>query len=260
MANRTPGYIDGRRFRVGNVPTWGPVPDVPTPGSMEAYGIFDDFLSCEDLAGAGSTPTDQAVWEFWIQNAAAIAQADVVGGHAIITCGGANEDSGQITLGCLTSARSGGAFFLAAGKHLWFEARAKATNLGTAQLNIFIGLINPIDAAILANAGGALPNDDMLGFVVRDGESDYSFVGDKASAEDYNGLAVAIDTSYHYFGFYVNGVTDVTVYLDRVAIGVGAIATANIPVTGLMPAFAIKAGSAAAEVLTIDYVMCVQLR
>jgi len=260
MANRTPGYIDGRRFRVGNVPTWGSVPDVPIPGTMEAYGIFDDFLSCEDLNAAGSTPTDQGVWEFWIQNAATIAQADEVGGNAIITCGGLNEDSGQITLGCLKSARSGGAFFPAAGKHLWFEARAKATNLGTGQLNIFLGLIAPVNAAILADAGGALPNNNMLGFVVRDGETDYSFVGDKAAAEDYNGLGVAIDTSYHYFGFYVNGVTDVAVYLDRTLIAAGAVLTANIPVVGLMPAFAIKAGSAAAETLTIDYVMCVQLR
>ncbi|KKL91910.1 hypothetical protein LCGC14_1889940, partial [marine sediment metagenome] len=75
-----------------------------------------------------------------------------------------------------------------------------------------------------------------------------------------NGLAETVDSSWHYLGFYVNGVTDVTVYVDRAAVSAGAIATANIPVTGLMPAIAVKAGTGAAETIEFDYLMCVQLR
>jgi hypothetical protein len=254
-----PGYIDARRLRMGGMPQWGPVPALVTPGVMEAYGILEDFLGIEDLAAANSLATSQGVWEYWIQNAAGIAQADLAGGAGIITCGGADNDSGQITLGSLAG---GGAFWLAADHHLWFEARITAGVVAAGEFNYWVGLINPVNAAILADNGGALPNNDMLGFVVRDTEANWSFVGDNAGAEDMNALGAGcvVDANPHYIGFYVNGVTDVTVYYDRVAIAAGAIATANIPVTGLMPSIAVKAGAIAAETFTFDYVMCVQLR
>ena len=253
------GYIDGRRVRVGGMPFWGPVPSLLLPGTMEAYGILEDFMGIEDLAAANSIATSQGVWEYWIQNACGIAQADVAGGAEIMTCGGADNDSGQIILG---SAVGGGAFWLAANKHLWFEARVTAGLIAAAEFNYYIGLINPVGAAILADNGGALPNDDMLGFVVRDTEANWSFVGDRAGAEDLNplGAGCVVAAAPHYLGFYVNGLTDVTVFYDRVAIAAGAIATAQMPITGLMPAIAIKAGAIAAETLTVDYVMCVQLR
>jgi len=78
------GYIDGRRIRVGGVPVWGPVPSVLIPGTMEAYGIFEEFLGVEQLNIGGNSHD----WEFWIQNAAVLTQADVAGGVGIITCGG----------------------------------------------------------------------------------------------------------------------------------------------------------------------------
>ncbi len=257
MTKKNIGYIDGRRIRVGGVPTWGPVPDVLIPGSMEAYGIFEEFIGIEQLNIGGNSHD----WEYWIQNAAVFSQGDEAGGVALITCGGANNDSGQIILGGLAS---GGAFRLAAGKHLWFEARFKHTLVTSpAEIGLFAGLINPVNAAILGDGLVALPNDDMLGWVVRDSEINWSFVGDNASVEDLNplGATYALDTDYHYFGFYVNGVTNVVVYYDRAVVAAGAITTAEIPDTvSLMPAIAIKAGAAAAEILTIDYLMCVQLR
>ncbi len=255
MADRTPGYIDGRRSRVGNVSTWSDVPNVLIPGTLEAYGIFEDFVSLEQLNIGG----DSNGWDFWIQNAAVLSPADAAGGHALITCGGTDEDSGQIILGALAG---GGIFFPAADKHLWFEARVYAGVVSAAEFNYFIGLINPVNAAILADAGAALPNDDMLGWVVRDTEVNWSFVGDKASAEDLNplGASYAVAAAWHTLGFYINGVTDVTVYYDRAAVSAGAVLTANIPVTGLMPAIAVKAGATGAETLQVDYVMCVQLR
>ncbi|KKL91911.1 hypothetical protein LCGC14_1889950 [marine sediment metagenome] len=255
MADRTPGYLDGRRSRVGNVSTWSDVPNVLIPGTLEAYGIFEDFVSLEQLNIGG----DSNGWDFWIQNAAVLSQGDNAGGAALITCGGTDEDSGQIILGALAG---GGIFFPAADKHLWFEARVYAGVVSAAEFNYFIGLINPVNAAILADAGGAFPNDDMLGFAAVDGDANWSFVGDNASAEDLNplGAGAVVTAAWHTLGFYVNGVTDVTVYYDRVAIAAGAIATANIPTTGLMPAIAVKAGAVAAETITVDYVMCVQLR
>ncbi len=257
MVTRTPGYIDGRRLRVGNVPNWELVPNVLIPGTEEAHGIFEEFLSCEDLAAGGATPTGRATWEFKFATAGTIDQADEVGGAVIMAAPAADNRGGQIIMGSLAG---GGIFFPLATKHIWFEARAKVYIETAGEFNHFIGLINPVDADILADNGAALPNNDMLGFVVRDGASNWSFVGDKASAEVYDDLLVAVDASYHYFGFYVNGVTDVQCYLDRVLIA-NTIATAQVPVTGLMPAFAVKSGNGAGlDSLTIDYVMCVQLR
>jgi len=226
---------------------------------MESYGIFEDFVGLEQL-NIGGNARD---WEYWIQNAAVLSQADIAGGVALITCGGADNDSGQITLGGLAS---GGAFWLAAGKHLWFEARVRAgLVIAAVETNYFIGLINPVNAAILADNGAALPNNDMLGFVKRDIglEVNWSFVGDRLGAEVMNplGAPCVVDNAWHYIGFYVNGITNVTVYYDRVPIAAGAIVTANIPNTvGLMPAIAVKAGAVGAETLEVDYAMCVQLR
>jgi hypothetical protein len=256
------GYIDGRKLRVGGMPQWGPVPAVLTPGVMEAYGVFDDFIGVEDLAAAASLATSQAVWEYWIQVAATIAQADVAGGAGIITTGALDNDSGQIIMG---SNAGGGGFFPAANLHMWFEARARMGLLvAAATFNYFVGLVNPVAAAILTDDGAVPAIPDIIGFIVRDGEANWSFMGDNAGAQDINplGAGCVTDNAFHTFGFYVNGVTDVTCYYDRVAIAAGALATANIPVTGLMPAFAVKTGDAlnVADTIEFDYVMCAQLR
>ena len=256
------GFIDGRRLRIGGMPPWEAVPAILPPGVMEAYGILEDFLGVEDLPGAGSMATSQGVWEHWIQVASTIAQADVAGGAVIMTTGALDEDSGQIILG---SAAGGGAFFPAAGKHMWFEARVRAGLLvAAATFNYFAGLVNPVAAAILSDAGAIPAIPDIIGFIARDTEVNWSFMGDNAGAQDINPLGVGcvVNNLWHYLGFYVNGVTDVTCYYDRVAVAAGAILTANIPVTGIMPAFAVKTGDAlnVADTLEVDYVMCVQLR
>lgn len=250
------GYIDGRRIRVGGVPAWGPVPSVLTPGTMEAYGIFEEFLGVEQLNIGGNSHD----WEFWIQNAAILTQADVPGGVGIITCGGTDNDSGQIILGALAG---GGGFRIAADKHLWFEALIRAGHASADEFNYFVGLIKPVNAAILGNNGGAFPNDNMVGFSVRDTDANWSFMGDDGSTEVINPLGAAriVDNEWHSLGFYISGVDTVTVYYDGGVVAAGALVAANIPDgVGLMPAIAVKDGGGAAETIEFDYVMCVQLR
>ncbi len=256
------GFIDGRRLRIGGMPPWEAVPAILPPGIMEAYGILDDFLGVEDLVATGSMATSQGVWEFFIQVAGTIAQADVAGGAAIITTGAADNNAGQIILG---SNAGGGAFFPAAGKHMWVEARVRAgTLVAAATFNYFFGLVNPVAATILVDDGAVPVIPDIIGFIARDTEVNWSFMGDNAGAQDINplGAGCVVNNAWHYLGFYVNGVTSVTCYYDRAAIAAGALATANIPVTGIMPALAVKSGDAlgVADTLEVDYVMCVQLR
>jgi len=259
--NRQPGYIDGRRTRVGGVPLWGPVPDVLIPGAMEAYGIFEDFIGVEDIAANNSLCLPSGAWEYLIAGACTLIQHDLAGGAVLITTAAADNNGGQIIMGSVGA--GGGIFFPAAGKHLWFEARIQAGVVRAAEFNYYVGLINPVAADILANNGGALIQPDMLGFVVRDTEVNWSFVGDNAAAQDLNplGAGCVANNAWHTIGFYVNGVTDVSVYYDRVLVAAGAVLTANIPVLGLMPAIAVKAGAAAGlETIAVDYIMCVQLR
>lgn len=260
MANSTPGYIDGRRTRVGNVPLWGPVPNVLIPGSWEAYGIFEDFIGVEDMAAANSMRLPSGAWEFLEATNGTIAQADEAGGAAVIAAVAADNNGAQITLGSLTS---GGAFIPAANKHIWFEAKAKVYIETAGQFNHFIGLINPVNADILENNGVVpLTNPDIIGFLTYDGQTNWYSIGDDGGNQVRADLSCAVDDQWHYFGFYVDGITGVTIYYDRAVVAAGAIAADQLPDgIGLMPAFAVKAGNAAGlDSLTIDYVMCVQLR
>ncbi len=260
--HRQPGYIDGRRTRVGGVPVWGAVPDVLTPGSMEAFGIFEEFLGSTELAAGISGVgwlLDVTATLFSIEDA-------IPGGAVLLTTGGANEDTGQLTLGD----GAGGIFVPAAGKDIWYEARVKTTKTGN-NPNYFFGLQDPaVVAAPPANeyiqdTGGARL-DNHLCFQIMDTTSapapDWTFEGDDSGVPDINGLAIAQDPGvFHTFGFHVVGATRVDVYIDRVLIAAGEVGVASIPDgIGLMPVFFVKAGDGSAEVLSVDYVMCVQLR
>jgi len=259
MANRQPGYIDGRRLRVGGVPLWGPVPNVLIPGTEEAHGIFEDFLSCEDLVAGGATPTGRATWEFKFATAGTIDQADEVGGAVIMAAPAADNQGGQIVLGSLAG---GGIFWPAADKHIWFEARIYAGVVAAAEFNYFVGLVDPVNAALLADGGGAgaMPNNNCIGIWSYDGETDWYSIGDDSGVESSVGLGEAVTAAWITLGFYVNGITSVQCYINRVATG-AIIAPANLPDgIGLMPAIAVKNGSAAADTIQVDYVMCVQLR
>ena len=258
--SKVKGFIDSRRMRNAVCGLQG-VPTVLFPPNMDAYGINEDFESIEGLAAAANLAATKTNWAFFIVVAGTIVQLNLAGGVARLGVPATDEDSAQIILGSTAAA---GSFFPAAGKDIWFEARIRAGLLTVpATANYFIGLVTPAAAAILAAAGGALPNDCM-GFVKRDQalEVNWSFVGRKGAVEDANPLGIVVDNAWHYFGFYVNGVTSVTVYYDRVAIAAGALATANISVGGLMPCVAIRTGdpAPAADTIDVDYVMCVQLR
>ena len=257
------GYLDIRRLRQDGVPHWSDAPIYSIPGAMISYKVIEEFMGLgADLAANAVVPLASGNWWLTEANAVTMSQADVAGGVATLTCGGAAEDGGQVSLGGVQA--GGGAIFCAAGKTIWFEVRASLTDIGTDQLNAFFGLINPNATEWLPDGGGgAMGVNDVIGWVLQDTEINWSFVGRRIAVENYVDCGAACDTTdgeYHYFGFLVDGITSVTAYFDRVAIAAGAQVTANIPITGLMPGFAIKAGNTNAEILSIDYIECVQLR
>jgi len=212
----------------------------------------------------GIVKLESGTWSLKLTGAAdaATGYADAAGGVMTLTCAGAAEDGGQLNLGGVLA--SPGVFFPAATKKIWFEAKVHFTNLGTDQLNAFVGLVNPVDTEWLPDGGGgAMGVQNVIGWVLGDAETNWSFVGSQGAAEAYNDCGAACDTTddaWHYLGFMVDGLTSVTCYWDRVAIAAGAQVTANIPIVGLMPGFAIKAGDTDAEELMIDWIQCVELR
>jgi len=251
------GFIDGRRPVVGGINAWTEVPGLLIPGQLQGYGIYEEFMGVSELNVPAGIGHNVPGWESNIFNGgAALSLADIRGGNVLLQTAGGNNDSGQLTLGDVV----GGAFWPAADKDIWFEALMKHT-YAVADENIAFGLIDPDAAVYLADDGGGIPINNHLAFVVLDGGALWCFQGNKAGLVDTNSLAIApVDLVFHTFGFHVRGVTAVDVYYDRVLVAAGQILTANIPVTGLMPFFAIKAGSAAVEAVYFDYIMCIQRR
>lgn len=253
------GGIDARRPMVGGIPGWGNVPGILVPGQGQAFGIFEDFLGISELNIPAGIGHGVPGWEAEIQNACTLTSADIIGGVAVLTAGGADNDAGQLTLGSL----DGGAFWPQAGKDIWVEFRIKASPAD--DINFFVGLQDPSTTIYLDDDGAGLTVNNHIGFYGLDENDaaavDIMFVGDKAGAADANDTGYDLaDLTWLYLGFHVNGVTSVTCYYNRAVIATAALATANIPITGLMPAICLKAGQAEAQYLYVDWSMAVQER
>ena len=259
MTKRT-GNIDSRRITVDGIPAWNEVPALLVPGNMQAYGIYEDFLEEQNLAGADPIGRSPRGWHARMSNAD-WAMADVAGGVCMITTDGGDNDYGQITLGGELS----GAFFPAANTEIWFETRIRQTIAGINTLNLAFGLIDPTNDEYLRDNGAGIlaAIENYIIFQTLDtggGNNAWSFVGEKATAADTNALTIdLVSLEWHTYGFYVHGVDNIYVYYDREYQEDGLIATANIPITGLMPFVAIKDGGDV-EYVQIDYIMCIQTR
>ena len=260
------GYIDLRRLRMVAAGALGNAPGLLLPRSG-VYGIREEFLSVPGVAGAGANPAylPSGRWDNFIVVAGPLAQGSGPGGLATFIIPAVANDSGQITYG--DGVAGTGAFTPAANKDIWFEARFKVNNLGgTNLLNLFVGLAIAPGANTIMQAGGAgFALTDGLGFYAKSGDLVFSFMGSKASAlvATASAITLAPDVNLHTFGFYLKGLTALTVYIDDVPypalVPAGFIAT-NVPVVPLMPAATLKSSDAGnIQTMTIDYITCIQL-
>lgn len=252
------GNINAARIVVDGIPAWAEVPAVLVPGNMDAFGIYDDcFQECNLAADRG--PVGYRV----MATNGTWATADVAGGvMQMNTSDTADNDVIQITLG----GDDGGAFWCAANVQTFFEIRCRQTILGTNTLNLAFGLQDPANTEYLADAGAGPAVNNHLMFLTLDtgaGVNAWSFEGDLAGTTDRNALSTNLDSlTWHTYGFFVDGITACYVYYDRAYVAAGLVATASIPITGLMPFVCIKDGNVAAmaEYIQIDYIMCIQTR
>lgn len=225
-----PNAVTGANFNlfrslVNVSPDWG-------------YGMFEDFAP-----SMITSTTTYPGYTVTVATGGTLVMADEVGGVLQLTPGGTENYGIQM--------QSDGEIFLpAANKDIWFECRVKGNDI--TQVDWMLGLTTT-DTAIIAS----IP-DDLIGFVTHDGDDNVDFqvrAGGTGAAVDTTVDLVA--TEYMTLGFYINGVTSVTPYINGTAY---TAITTNIPATEMALSFACLTGEAAVNTLDIDWYKIVQKR
>ena len=248
------GNLDSKRVTIDGINGWPEVPAVLVPGSMQAYGIYDDFLKECNLA-AGRTLNG---WRLRATGGTFII-ANEAGGVGLMQTGAVNDQLAQITLG----GDATGAFFPAADKDIYFEVRTKVDTVCAGTANVAFGLIDPAAADYLQAAGAGVSQADYICWeMLDDAVTTWNFTAaSTGGGVDRNVTTTAYESlTFHTFGFWVHGITNIYPFYDRVYEPLGLIAAANIPLTGLMPFFAVRSGDGTNEPLYFDYCMCIQER
>lgn len=248
------GNIDSRRITIDGIGGWPEVPAVLVPGNLQAYGIYDDFFRECNLA-AGRT------LDGWRLRATggAFTVADEAGGVGLMQTGAVNDQLAQITLGGDLT----GAFFPAAGHDIYYEVRTKIDTVGAGAGNMGFGLINPVAGDYYQAAGAGIVQADYICWeTIDDAVDTWNFTGaSTGGGVDRNDIEIDLESlTFHTFGFWVRGITEILPFYDRVYYPAGRIVTANIPLVGLMPFFAVRSGDGTNEPLYFDYLMCIQDR
>jgi hypothetical protein len=148
------------------------------------------------------------------------------------------------------------AFVPAANKHIWFETKFKVVDTYD-KVQLFAGL-SEIDTTVIAS--GALSTSNHIGWkCLAAAAGVLTFDSEKATAAGTSTAATIAEDTYITLGFYVNGVTSVTQYVNGVQTGT-AIATANVPIVALYPTLVCQTDGTNDPILHVQYVRCVQLR
>ena len=211
-----------------------------------SFDVEDDFYELDTTATVGK----------WVSTAVGTGTATIAddvagaGGILLLTCQ-ATTDNASEQVALVTAP-----FFLAADKHIYYETRLKI--VGDVQSEVSFGLV--AKGEDLVAVADVLPADG-ISFSSQDGDLAVALTLSKNGTN--TGAVAAVHTmvsgTYATFGFFVNGVTSVTPYINGVA---GTAATATIPDDqSLAPYFLVRNGDGTTQqVLHVDYVRVVQLR
>ena len=184
-------------------------------------------------------------------------------GHGIISCPGADNDEAYLTF----ANDAGGIIKADAATDWWFEARLKINQIATAQ-GAFVGLAEEtaVAADFMTDNTMAMKVVDSIGFqIVQATDAAPTW---QSMMQLNGGARAAVNATLHTattgfvklgmksisgtVTFYVNGASDSTQTTS---------AATNFPLDQVMsPTFARKAGSAAANTMTIDWWAAAQLR
>ncbi len=225
---------------------WDSCPSKLDPNYLQAVLEFED-----DMYEIDTTATVGKWIAFNVGTGTTTIEDNVRGGILLLSCQPTTDD------GCEQLNLISKPFLLAAGKHLYYEARVQLIGDAT-ESEVSFGLIAQTED--LTAVGDVLPNDG-ISFSKQDGATAIDFTASKGGTD--TGASAGIDTLasgvYVTYGFYVNGVTNITPYIDGVA---GTPITATLPDdSSIGPYFLVRNGDGTTtEVLHVDYVRVVQLR
>ena len=197
---------------------------ITMPFGARDFNWFDDFF--EYTAG------DWVVTEI---NDSTQAMGDANGGVLVLTTLTAENDAASLQ-------SVGEIFTFASGKEVYFESRFK---IGDATQSDFVmGLQVRATTPLAVSDGVFFQKDD--GDALLDVHSCAS-----STCSDATGVYTVVDDTYVKLSFYYDGGTTITYAVDDVIKGT---MTATPATTELTVSFAVHAGSAAADVLTVDYI------
>ena len=218
----------------------------PTVG----YVFFEDFIK---MSGDATATTNLDGWTVTQAVTGAVDISDTAqGGVLLMDSNSTTAAQGvqiQYTEGTLP-------FIPVAGQDIWFECRVKVVDTYD-KCEFFAGL-SAADTSIIA--GSDMTSANHIGFECHTDDGVVLFGAEKAGTE---ATPVASNTlaedTWVRLGFKVNGVTNVSHYVDGVLIGT-SILTANIPIVGLTPSFVCQSGGTNDPILHIDWVKVAQIR
>lgn len=146
-------------------------------------------------------------------------------------------------------------FLPAAGKHIWAEFKIKIVDTFD-KVELFAGL-SELDTTLIASSLNSSANH--IGWECVSDDGVLVFAGEKAGTRGTSSAATIAEDTYIKLGFYVNGVTSVTQYINGVETGT-ALATANIPVVALYPSFVCQSAGTNDPIMHIQGFRIFQLR
>ena len=220
----------------------GKIPGVATPLQYE-----DFFLDGDDFV---TTPVDDEDYAFTNATAGTMA-LDPAAANGVLLL---DSNSTTVTQGAQIQ-RPAASFLPVAGRTIWFETRLKLVDTYD-DCQFFAGLAE-IDTTIIGSSAVSTANHIAFTCVTNDGILLSN--AEKAGANTTGvGTTLAEDT-WVVLGIKVNGLTDITYYVDGVA--VNKITTvANIPIVAMAPSFVCQTGGTADVIMHIDYWKCQQTR
>lgn len=209
------------------------------------YHYFDDFLTF------GASTGGYVVTNF---TAGTAVVGDGPGGTLIMDAGSSTADQGvQVQL-------KGESFTPAAGKDIWFETKLSMTF--PTKIQLFAG-IGEHDTTLFATGENSMANHIgfEMGATVQGGASagKIQFYGEKVGTRGtVADVHTVVSATSVYVGFFVDGVTSATPYVNGVA--ATALATANVPTVDMCLSLACLSEGTSQPVLTVDWVRAFQLR
>jgi len=217
------------------------------PGVADALQYEDLFIDGDDFV---TTPIDDEDYAFTNATAGTMA-LDPAGDNGVLLL---DSNSTTVTQGCNLQ-RPAASFIPKAGRTIYFETRLKLVDTFD-DCEFFAGLAE-LDTTIIGTS--AVSTGNHIAFTCVTDNGVLLSNAEKATAGTTGvGTTLAEDT-WVTLGIKVNGLTDITYYVNGAA--VNKISTAaNIPIVGLAPSFVCQTGGTADVIMHIDYWKCAQTR